>query len=252
MDENSTTKTLLAQRRLTRALGQIVAEQMLEYVTTLTPLFRQRAVFGSHLQGIGAEVPKAADQAFKELQELYESVAPRAPFGLSRELQSPLMQMTSTLELSPWEYVHVARTAEATKSIQVSSPFKSVLTYAGYEPRRLRELLANRNRDNGELQICVLHYLAMHLVVNRQPGIAQLFSTLHFPLSTERRAEFGNLPITCIASAVGTRLPPDAVVIESTELSGMDVFEEVVDVAEVEALRDSLKERLQTAIRDSS
>ena len=46
MNENSTTKTLLAQRRLTRALGQILNEQMHSYVQTLTPLFRQKTILG--------------------------------------------------------------------------------------------------------------------------------------------------------------------------------------------------------------
>lgn len=252
MNENSTTKTLLAQRRLTRALGQILNELMHSYVQTLTPLFRQKAILGAHLQGIGVEAPKTADQAFRELQELYASVVATAPYNLPRELSSPVMQMTTTLELSPWEYEHVATSAGATRAIQVTSPFKAVLTYAGYAPHRLRELLANRNRDNGELMICVLHYLAMHLVVTRQPALGQLFETLHFPLSTGRIAGLGELPVTCIAAAVRTRLPSDAVVVESTDLSGMAVFEEVAEPGDVEALADPLKDRLSAAIRASA
>src|SRR5436309_860717 len=99
MDENFTTKRLLHHRKLTRTIGEIVSGQMKEYVATLAPLFRQRAILGDHIQGSGKEIVKMADQAFQELQAQYEKIATIAPFHLPKELQSPLMQMTSTLEL---------------------------------------------------------------------------------------------------------------------------------------------------------
>lgn len=244
MDNDATTKTLLAQRKLTRTIGQILSEQMNAYVTTLTPLFRQKSVLGVHVQGGGSDQIKSADQAFRELQALYETVATAAPFHLPRDLQSPLMQMTSTLELSPWEYVHVAKTGSESKPVTVTRPFRFILTYAGYAPSRLKGLLNDRNRSSGELQIFVLHYLAMHIVVSKQPGLAQLLQALHFPLGTGHLDNLGKLPITYIDSAISTRLPADELVIESTELSGNDAFEEVVNVGDIDALRDPLRERL--------
>src|SRR5438067_1359812 len=160
MEDNSTTKKLLAHRKLTRTIGEIISGQMKEYVATLAPLLRQRAVFGDHIQGSGKETVKLADQAFKELQALYDAVATAAPFHLLKGLTSPLMQMTSSLELSPWEYVHHAKTERESKDVSVTCPFKSIITYAGYSPQRLRELLAKRDRNDGELQQFVLHYLA--------------------------------------------------------------------------------------------
>ena len=38
--------------------------------------------------------------------------------------------------------------------------------------------------------------------------------------------------------------PPDEVLIESTEVSGMNAFEEIVQLEDVEKLRDPLKEQL--------
>ena len=46
---------------------------------------------------------------------------------------------------------------------------------------------------------------------------------------------------TYVSSLVPTVRPPDEVIIESTELSGRDVFEEVVDVGAILAMRDPLK-----------
>ena len=131
------------------------------------------------------------------------------------------------------------------------APFKSILTYSGYAPSRLKELLNDRNRSSGELQIFVLHYLTMHIVVARQPGLARLLDTLHFPLATGHLEALGNLPITYIGSSISTSLPPDELVIESTEMSGTDAFEEIVNVEDIENLRDPLKERMLEIVKKS-
>jgi hypothetical protein len=246
MEEAYTTQKLIALRKLTRTVGEIICGQMKDYITTLTPLFRQRAVFGENIQGFGKEPAPLADKAFAELQTLYGTVATAAPFHLPKELKTPLMQMTASLELTPWEYPHVAKTDSESKTVTVTSPFKSIVTYAGYTPRRLRDLLANRNRNNDELLQFVLHYLAMHVVVSKQPGLTQLLNTLHVQIASTQLPDFGALPITTITSLVSTSLPPDQQVIDSTELSGKDAFEELVNVGDIQNLRNSLQEKLLT------
>jgi hypothetical protein len=57
------------------------------------------------------------------------------------------------------------------------------------------------------------------------------------------------LPVTCISSSISTSLPPDELVIESTELSGKDAFEELINVGDIEKLRDPFKERLLDVVR---
>jgi hypothetical protein len=249
MDESFTTQKLLVFRKLTRATGEIINGQLKEYIATLAPLFRPKSVFGDHIQGSAKEPVKGADQAFKELQSLYETVASSRPFNLSKELKSPLMQMTWSLELTAVEYIHVAKTDRENKTITVTCPFKSVITYSGYTPRRLKELLADRNRNDAELQQFVLHYLAMHIVISKQPGLTQILNTLHFPLSSGRLPSFGELPITYIGSSISTSLPPDEVVIESTELSGKDAFEEIVNIDDIANLHDPLKQRLTEVVK---
>jgi len=63
-------------------------------------------------------------------------------------------------------------------------------------------------------------------------------------LTTTKAPEFGELPITRIGIGISTSRPSDALVIESAELTGMDVFEEVVKVEDIAGLGDPLKERL--------
>lgn len=249
MDENYTIQKLLALRKLTRAIGDVVCNQMAEYVTTLTPSFRQKSIFGDNIQGGSKEQVKGADQAFKELQTLYEGVVVTKPFHLPKELKSPLIPMTGTLELTPVEYTHLAKGASESREISVTRPFKSVLAYSGYGPRRLTGLLTDTSRNNGELQQFVLHYLAMHILLSKQSGLSKLFQTLHFPIEIGRLPGFGELPITFIASSISTSLPPDELIIESTELSGKNAFEEIVDIGDIQQLGDPLKERLLDLIK---
>jgi len=244
MAEITSTKELLVLRKLTRAIGDIISSELKEYLATLTPLFNQRSVFGENIEGSGKETPKGADQAFAELKTLYQNIATKPPFTLPRDLRTPLMRMTPTLELSSWEYDYACKTDGETKSIAVTCPFKWVLTYASYTPQRFKEQLADRNRDEASLQQFVLHYLALHVLVTRKPGISRVLETLHFPIGSGRLTAFGALPMTYIQSAISTSLPPDQLVIESTELSGKDAFEELVAVGDIEKLKDPLKERL--------
>ncbi len=245
MDATLTHKTLLQRRRLTRLIAQALAERLRSHIATLAPLFRQRLVLGEHVQGRGAvEQVRSSDQAFTELQTQYERVASRPPYVITPELKSPLMQLTTTLELCPWEYEHVLASGKDRKTITVSSPLKFVLAYSGYSPRRLKDLVDDQGRSVADLQIYLLHYLTMHLMLERQPGLAALFDTLHFPISKGRIDGLGELPVTFIGPKIATVLPPDELILESTEMSGVNVFEEIVKVEDIDALRDPLKETL--------
>jgi hypothetical protein len=113
----------------------------------------------------------------------------------------------------------------------------------------LSALLADRNRSTEELRECVLHSLAVHLVTAKQTGVAGILESLHFPLSTARLPEFGELPLTYIASTISTSRPDDAVIIESTEISGKDLFEEVVNVQDIVKMQDPLRERLIALVK---
>jgi hypothetical protein len=76
-----------------------------------------------------------------------------------------------------------------------------------------------------------------------------MLGALHYNLSSVRMPEFGELPITCIASSVPTIRPPDDVVLESVEISGQNAFEEVVDVEGIVNIQDPFKEQLMNLIK---
>jgi len=242
-------QSLLVLRKLTRAVGDAIRTQMMEYLGTLAPLLRPKAVLGDYIQGGVKEPARKADKAFKELQVLYETVATAKPFNLPRELKPPIDVPSTNLEVTPVDYAHVVQTNGESRTITVRSPLTWVLTYSGFGPSRFRELLDAKSRSNDEVQRFVLNYLAMHVVTSNQPGITQMLDALHFPVSTSRLPEFGELPITRIGGGVSTVRASDDVIRDSAELTGMDAFEEVVNVRDIPHLRDPLKERLMEIVR---
>lgn len=244
MEENYSLPRLLTLRKLTRAVTEVLRGQMRDYLTTIAPLLRPKSVLGEYLKSSARETVPGASAAFKELQNLYETVAKNKPFMLNKELESSIDIMSATIEITPMEYVHEAAADNLSKTITITSPLQSILTYTGYGPAKLKELLADRYRAPEKVQEFIVHYLALHVAIKRQPGLSQMLAALHFPLTTLRLPEFGELPITCLTSAITTIRPPDSVLIESTEFSGLDAFEEVVSLADIASLRDALKERL--------
>jgi hypothetical protein len=254
-DDRFSTKRLLALRKLTRSVADLLRERATQYVTTLTPLLRPRVALGDPGDAGTKEPLQVADKTFKELQALYEQVAASAPFNLRRDLKPPLDVVSWNVELWPVEYSHAAQgDGGSGKTVRIVSPLKWVIGFSGitrgdmtrtnFSPRRLRELLADRSRDAEELRQLVLHYLVMSLALSRAPGLSKLMADLHFTLGSEKFPDFGPLPVPCIRSVIQTLRPPDDVLIEHTEIAGTDTFEEVVNTDDIAALRDPVRDRL--------
>jgi hypothetical protein len=251
MDGRDSIQSLLVLRKLTRAITDAVRTQMVEHLATLTPLFRPAAVLGEYVQGGQKESSRKADKAFRELESLYQTVCTTKPFNLPKEPPSPPLNILSTgLEISAYDYAHLIPTGSSTRRIMVRAPLTWTLTYTGFGPARLQELLNTKMRSNEEVMKVVLSYLALHVVLNNQPGLLKIFEALHLPITTAKVPEFGDLPVTRIAAGVATRRPADSVILESAELTGMDAFEEVVDVEEVTKLQDPMRETLLNVARE--
>ena len=250
MSGRDSVQSLLALRKLTRAVTDVARVQMTEYLRTLTPLLRPKAILGEYIQGGSKEPSRKADNAFKDLQVLYDKVAAAKPFNLmTRELAAPLTFAATALEITPLDYTHAVQVGGGTRQITVRRPLTWVLTYTDFAPHRLQELVDAKARSVEELKRFLLSYLIIHLVTTNEPGLMSVFEALHFPLTTSKTPEFGELPVTRIGFGVTTTRPSDAVLLESAELTGMDAFEEVVDPEEIARLRSPLKDQLLAIAR---
>jgi hypothetical protein len=250
MVEEFTTQRVLALRKLTRAMADLLRGQAKDYLSTLGPLFRPRSILGGYTESNPRETVPGAEKAFKELQGLHEKIAATKPFGLPKELNPPIELTSSSLEMTPFEYSHPAQLdGGAAKTVAITGPLRWVLSYTGFAPRRFKELLAERNRNDQQVQEFLVHYLVLHIVITRQPGVKKLFEALHFPLSSGKLPELGELPIAFLTAPVSTIRPPDNVIIESTELSGADAFEEVINLEDVVKLRNPFKDQLEELVK---
>ena len=243
MTGHESVKSLLVLRKLTRSIADVLRAQLMDHLATLTPLLQPQGIFGEYIQGSHREPSPKADQAFKELKALYETISPAKPLNLRRELSPPFPFTNLSLEITPVDYVHAVQTETGVRRITVRSPLTWTLTYAGFTPARLQEVLDQQLRGD-ELQKWILSFLLIHLVIKYRPGVAQLLGGLRFPVTVSTSPDFGELPMTRIGIGISTTRPSDDVVLESAELTGMDAFEEVVNVEDIPRLKDPLKERL--------
>jgi hypothetical protein len=243
MPERDSIQSLLVLRKLTRAISDAVRAQISEHLTTLAPLFRPQTVLGDHIVGGVKESTRRAEQVLKDVLALYETVAPGKPFNLRRELAPPFNFSSGGLEITPVDYVHVAQSGPDNRRIKVRCPLVWTMSYAGFAPTRLPDLLDQKVRGE-ELQRFILSHLLLQAVVAQQRGVTNILEGLHFPITSTRVAEYGELPVTRIGVGISTERPSDEVVLQSAELTGMDAFEEVVHVDDFSRLRDPFRERL--------
>ena len=239
-DEAYSTKRQLSLRRLTRAVSELVRSQMKEYLTLLGPHFRAKPIFGEMMSG-AKDYIKGAEANFKELKAAYESACQTAPFNAPKDFKTPLELTSETPELHVLEYTHEAKADGQTKQVNVTAPLKFVLTYTGFGPKQLKNLLGGAGTPS-DVQEFILHTMILGIVLNRQSGVGKLLEALRFRISTAPVVGCGKLPFVHVTAAVPTVLPPDDVIIESTEISGTNAFEEVVDIKGLQGLRDPFKE----------
>ncbi len=242
--ETYSIQRLLSLRKLTRAIADLLRAGLKDYLSALAPLFRPRNVLGDYVQGASKEGTRGAEKTVLELQRLYATVSGAKPYRLTNELKTPFEITSSMPEMIPVEYTHVAKGDTGNKAVLMTSPLKWTLIYPDYSPKKLKELLATQNPTNEEMHRFVLHYLVLHVMMTSNPGISRLFDGLRFPISSGRLAEFGDLPLTNITACVSTVRPPDSVIIESTEVSGQNAFEEIINLDDLRSLEDPLKSQL--------
>jgi hypothetical protein len=246
MDQAFDISRLLALRSLTTPLAELFAQQARDHLANLAPLLSPRALLGDLILGEKTAV-KGSNVAFQELNNFFQPVAKSATLGLQSELRPPLEIFGLTPEIFPASYSYTP--PGHNKPITVITPLKWVLIYKDLGPQRLRELVGSHARnDGGELKSCVLHYLVMQILANRRPGAAPILEALRFTLSSEPAAEFGGLPYTVLSAPIKTLRPPDDLIIQSTQISGTNTFEEVVDASGISALEDPLGDEVMAVV----
>ncbi len=240
---------LLELRRQTRQIAEFFSNELTAHLATISALFNPRPVFGRHIQGPDKSTSKQADAAFEELKSLYSTIRRAYPLNLREEFDSPMELMGASPKIHPVQYHHEAEDNGVVKRIAITMPLRWALTYASWGPERLRRLIAGQSKATGhELEQCVLHTLMLYVTLTRRPGVGRLLEALRMPLSFQKFEEFGELPVAVISAPIKTFRPPDEIMVQSTEISGGTVFEEIADAKEIPGLSDPLREKLEALV----
>ncbi|MCK5647833.1 MAG: hypothetical protein KAI22_03050 [Gammaproteobacteria bacterium] len=253
MDDLFDIPKLLKLRKSTNIISSYLEQELKSHITTLSPLFHPKLVFGEYINGSKQNV-KGSDVTFKQLQKVYKSLTQTKLFyDRLEELKPPMDVFASVLELNPYEYDYQASSDGESKTIRIISPVKWVLGYKNQGITQLKELLSDRmSSANSYVQICVLHHLVINSVCSKRDDVLKLLAALRFNISTESSAEYGNIPLVVVSCPVRTIRPSDELIIQSTELSGASIFEEVINEDDINQLIDPYKEHLLELLNGSS
>lgn len=253
MEDRFDMETLLILRKLTTAVAESLHDRLSSYLTTLQPLFHPPRVFGEHVRP-GPETSstvKGAKKTFEALQEIYLKLARTKLYNLPPSLDGPVTFATSRPAITRVEYPYEAEAEGKSKSLTAVSPLRWTLTYSGYTPARLAGLLAQGDQVNErDLSETLLHVLMMNAVVRQQGGLSEILDALGFTVSTGSLTGLGELPVTFLDAPVGTRRPPDDLMIQISEVSGSPVFEEVIRLEDLVAMKTPLKDGLLAQARE--
>jgi hypothetical protein len=248
MDSGFDLNRLLKLRALTTALADYLERTAREHLASLSALLQPRALLGDLVRFEKAAV-KGQDEAFRDLLKLYQPIASAAAINVQPDLKPPLDVHASAIDIVRASYTYTPEGSP--KPLTVVTPLKWVVVYKDLSPSRLRDLVANHKRSGGnELQSCILHYLVMHLLAERRPGVAPILEALRFPVSSVPNVAFAGLPFVYLTSPISTMRAPDPVIVQSTLISGASTFEEVVDLSDVNRLRDPLSEQILAIVRE--
>ena len=242
---------LLKLRKVTRTVADELRSRLRAHLATLLPLLQGRLIFGRHFDGNAKNSVRDEDEAFAQLRQHYIKLANSPTYSLPKELESPLNIRQTSLNVVAADYIHNTQVGSDSKTVTINTPTRWVLYCEGFPPDDLRELVARQASAIGStLRSYVLQYLALYFTIQRRPNIINLFEDLRFPLRFGELAGGGKLPIVYIESPITTTRAPDDVILQSTELSGTSIFEEVLDVGALTKLTDPLRKRVCELLAD--
>lgn len=233
-------------REKTEKLSQFLLERLKDYLETIRPLLAPVRVFGKHIKSPMREDVPGAEAAVRKLCEKYNEICSR-PFSLSADLgDNAVADLDGRIQLCPWEYTHEVKSGTETKSITVTSPVNTVLTYkSSYSLSQIRLAVAGKgDRRQDDMREFLVAALAMQSALDKFPGVVRLLKDLRYDVHVEKCPGLGDLPLVVVSSCVPSFRPADDLVLATCNLSGVPAFIELIDIDAVHQLQDPLKPRI--------
>lgn len=230
-------------RNISQKITQHLQRKLNDYLTTVTPLLAPRKVLGQYMQSAFSDKVPGDDKNFATLEELYKQVS-RDTFNLTSKLGTPLPSIANKPVVYPWEYLYTI--PDVQNQISMSSPVRWVLNYSSaYDLSRLLEdRVKGEQARTEEIKEFLIHSLTMWMLMDKSPGLQDLFRDLRFNVSFEKSGESGELPYVVLTADVPSFRPQDEVIKTVVQMSGVPVFEELIDVDALADVSDAFKSEL--------
>lgn len=232
-------------RRKTEAVSQFLRQQITTHLETLRPLFAPERVFGKNAGG-KVDV-QGSERALVEVQQSHRNFT-RKPYDLPETFDSNWLALVgSALELYPWEYNYPVKG----KQITLTSPVRWAVNYrSNYTLAQVKKVVAGQENARPEyLRQFVVNSLVLQLVLQRNPGLAQLFLDLGYELKAESPGELKGLPTVTITSFLNSFRPADDLIEAATAFSGVPAFIELLRLDEASKPRSPFQEKVQELLK---
>lgn len=232
-------------RRKTEAVSRYLRQQIAAHLETLRPVFAPDRIFGKYAGG-KVDVT-GAESSLVQLKQRYKNFTTK-PYDLPTEFDANWLTLVgNALELHAWDYEHAIQG----KPITMTSPLRWAMNFrTSYTLGDVKNVLAGKETVRADyLRLFVVNALVLQLVLERNPGLVQLFADLRFEMKFETPAELRGLPIVTITSCLPSFRPADDLIQAATAFSGVPAFIEVADLNAMHNPKDSLKEKIEELTR---
>jgi len=236
---------LVQLRAKTQKVTKWLRSELDDRLETLRPLLSPKRLLGDQIRGTTPMQAKDAEKVFDKLKAAYAGVAGE-PLRLPGQLESPIEPIPNQLTLYPWEYTHELDGDGGKRSLVIRSPVSWVLMHAApIGLSEARQMFAGTsNRSDPNLKKFATHALVMGAIFDRSPGLPRLLAALRIRVDRATSGLTGKLAFVRVTAEVPSFRPADKVIHNATSLSGVSIFEELVDVDAVAGLDDPVRQKL--------
>lgn len=241
--KNLDNQAFISLRQKSELISGHLTKRLNEHLKVLRPLFFPKKLLGAYLKTASmADVP-GANVAFTELKNEFESVA-ASTFGITGRLKSPLPPMDTQLIAVPYQYQ--LNGGDGGPSTKIICPVKWVISYAcDCNIEVLTGVAAGREkRQESFIQQSLIAHLVFVIFMRKFVALRKVLADLRYEIEIETNDELGGLPLVVLTTPIETFLPTDDFIIQISQLSGVPVFNEMIDPESLESLADPFRDTL--------
>lgn len=222
-------------------LSQKLQKKLQGHLQTLTPLFSPRKILGEFMESSFKDKVLGAEENFKKIESQFKEIS-RSAFNMAMKLSTPVSAIKNQLEIYPWQYLYVLG-GEKSQTITMSSPTRWVLAYSSALDleRLLKAKVEGESLRAEEVKELVINSLTLVRLIEQSPGIRNLLEDLRFTVTIETSPVSGDLPYVVLNTPLEAFRPQDEVIKTVTQLSGLPMFEELIDIEKISELDDPFK-----------